>query len=37
MWFHKVERLVTAALVVAIVLAFAVPFVLRLISPLFGG
>lgn len=37
MWFHKLERYATAALVVAIVLAFAVPFVLRLLSPLLGG
>jgi hypothetical protein len=36
MWFHKVERYAAAALVVAIVLAFAVPFVLRLMSPLLG-
>ena len=36
MWRYKFNRFATAALVVAIVLAFAVPFVLRLISPLVG-
>jgi hypothetical protein len=36
MWSHRFERLVTAALVVAAVLAFAVPIVLTLISPFAG-
>jgi len=36
MSFHRFERFVTAALVVAVVLAFAVPFVLGLISPIVG-
>ena len=36
MWFHRVERFVTAALVVAAVLAFVVPFVFGLISPIVG-
>jgi hypothetical protein len=36
MWFRKFEHLVTAALVIGVVLAFAVPFVLTLISPFLG-
>lgn len=36
MWRYRFNRFATAALVVAIVLAFGVPFVLRLISPLVG-
>lgn len=36
MWFYRFERFVSAALVVAVVLAFAVPFVFGLISPILG-
>jgi hypothetical protein len=36
MLFRSVERLVAAAVVVAVVLAFAVPFVLSLIGPFVG-
>jgi hypothetical protein len=36
MWSHRSGRFVTAAVVVAAVLAFAVPIVLRLISPFVG-
>ena len=36
MLFRSVERLVAAAFVVAVVVAFAVPFVLSLIGPFLG-
>lgn len=36
MLFRSFERLATAALVVVVMLAFAVPFVLTLISPFVG-
>lgn len=36
MLFRSVERLVAAAVVVTVVLGFAVPFVLSLIGPFLG-
>jgi hypothetical protein len=36
MWFRGFERLTTTAVVVTVVLMFAVPFVLALISPFLG-
>ena len=36
MWFRGFERLTTAAVVVTVVLIFAVPFVLALIAPFVG-
>jgi hypothetical protein len=36
MWRYRFNRFATTALIVAVMLAFAVPFVLRLISPLVG-
>jgi hypothetical protein len=36
MLFHRFERFVTAAIVVAVVLAFAIPFLLSLLSSLGG-
>jgi hypothetical protein len=36
MLIHNFDRLTTAAIVIAVVLLFAVPFVLTLIAPFLG-